>query len=394
MITENLTFDGHSVKVQNQGILVFMYSRAPLIISDPSEALASLDLRVTHVETGASFMESRRLYEGVVNFDLSAIMRYLAPDVTTVMDGQRGNCGASEYFEVQILYAESVIWSKYFYAIYGALNANESYRLRALDPKTPESRRLWVNYPQTFMLTQDVDDFHSFELSSGTKIWLRSDNPDHYSKEVDLIQALGEDSDSEALECLQNLKAGRPQLVGLSSFTYVNAQAESGNFDGPYWLNLLPDLTPAFAPGRTYLRWLQRDGSFGYWLFHSGEMQIVASEGSSFERFFVNPNAPSYFGSYVQFSNNARQTDFKESRTLNIGTTINSLQEFSYIEGLLTSPVVERYVLSGEGGNEQVGWERVNLLPSSQGYSRKRDTPRTRQIELTIQLPDRDTIKL
>ncbi|MBQ2015379.1 MAG: hypothetical protein II207_00075 [Clostridia bacterium] len=205
---------------------------------------------------------------------------------------------------------------------------------------------------------------------------------------MSLIDILSENGGSAAREYLSNLRAGRPQLIGLSTYTYISAQAEEGDYSGSYWLSLQPDLTPVDAPGRTYLRWLQRDGSVGYWLFHSGELQVAAAQGSTFQRFFNNPNAPS--SSAPEFANNSRQADFTESRTLNLGTTANNLDEFEYLAGLMTSPVVDRYIKVGDS----YGWQRVNVMPSSQAYSRKRDTPRVRQIELTIQLPDRDTIKL
>lgn len=395
MITETITIDNQTrLTVQYKVSPAFMYSRTPLLVSDSSQALATIDLRVSLLETGVSFVESRQFYNGEASFDLGSIMRLLAPDVTSLLSAQRGNRGASEAFFVELIYVDDIVWSRSYDAIFGALNANESYRCKALDVANPESRRLWVNYPQTFCLNQDIDDAHFFELPSGTKVAVENENPDDFSKEADLIQTLAVSFDSETLSCFRALTAGLPQLVGLSNYVYVNAQAEQKTFNGPYWLKLIPDLTPAFAPGRTYLRWLQRDGSFGYWLFHSGELQVVASEGTSFQRYYANPDEPSYFGDYVQFDRNARQADFNEARTLNLGTTVDSLEEFEYLAGLMTSPVVDRYVISGENGGEHAGWERVNVLPSSQAYSRKRSTPRMRQIELTIQLPDRDTIKL
>lgn len=389
MKIENITIDAQTqLRAQYNSSLVFMYSRTPLIFRCASLKIGSIGLRVTNRRTGAMFEETRQFYNGEASFDLGALMRYLAHDVTTVMSALRYFRGASEDYIVQLLYQEDTYWTGYFVGIFGALNANESYRLRGLDQANPEPRRLWVNYPQTFMLTRDYDDNHSFELPNGEKLYAKEDDADYYSLEVSLIDILSENGGSAAREYLSNLRAGRPQLIGLSTYTYISAQAEEGDYRGSYWLSLQPDLTPVDAPGRTYLRWLQRDGSVGYWLFHSGELQVAAAQGSTFQRFFTNPNAPS--SSAPEFANNSRQADFTESRTLNLGTTANNLDEFEYLAGLMTSPVVDRYIKVGDS----YGWQRVNVMPSSQAYSRKRDTPRVRQIELTIQLPDRDTIKL
>jgi hypothetical protein len=392
MKIENITIDAQTqLTAQYNSSLIFMYSRTPLIFRCASPLkTGSIGLRVTNRRTGAMFEETRQFYNGEASFDLGALMRYLAPDVTTVMSAQRNFRGAFEDYMVQLLYQEGTYWTRYFVGIFGALNANESYRLRGLDQANPEPRRLWVNYPQTFTMTRDYDDNHPFELPNGEKLYARGDGPDYYSLELSLTDTLSENGGSAARDYLSNLRAGRPQLIGLSTYTYISAQAEEREYRGSYWLSLQPDLTPIFAPGCTYLRWLQRDGSFGYWLFQNGEVQVEASQGSSFRRFSVNPNAPSAWVYDVEFANNPRLADFTETRVMNLGTSVNTLEEFEYLAGLLSSPVVDRFILSGD----EHAWERVNVMPSSQAYSRKRDTPRVRQIEITIQLPDRDTIKL
>ena len=395
MNTETFDYNSIEVEVEYRPRIAFMYSRCPITLYNPSKTIGGFGLRVTNTATNESFLENRRFYNGFLTFELGAIMRHLAPDVTTVLNlEQRDFLGAYASFKVAIEVNDDVYWSTNIKGIYGALNANESFRYVAPDNETPEPRRLWVNYPQTFRLFADANDIHAFVIPLNKFIYTPNDNQDVFALEESLIDTLyfnSKHGSSEATAILSSLRKGNPQIIGLTNNIAINALGQSSSSTGPYWLKLQPDLTPAFAPGRTYLRWLQRDGSVGYWLFHSGEMQTAVSQDASFQRYYENPNRPSYTGRIAPlFENNPRQADFKESRTLNLGTTVNNLEEYEYLVGLLTSPVVDRYVMSGEGA----GWERVNILPSTQSYSHKRGTPHTQLLEFTIQLPDRDTIKL
>lgn len=375
------TIPDYNLEVEHPEGLAFMYSRTPLTVRGLTN---TIDLKVTHVASGRSYVESRKPYSGEVSFDLATIMRYLAPDVTGVLSAARGGLGASETFAVSLEIVEEPVLSFELFGIYGALNAAESYR--PVEPLRPETRRLWVNYPQTVTTQKNAEGYVGFNINKAFVDLHITGN--FLSYEVDLLQALKNDSRRPISEALEDLLGGISHIVELTSRYSVDEKGEVFEQDKVYFLKLQPDLTPVDAPGRTYLRWLQRDGSVGYWLFHTGELQVAAAQGSTFVRFFNNPNAPS--SSAPEFANNSRQADFTESRTLNLGTTVNNLDEFEYLAGLMTSPVVDRYIKVGDS----YGWQRVNVTPSTQAYNRKRDTPYVRQIELTIQLPDRDTIKL
>ncbi len=369
--------------------LAFMYSRVPLLLSF-NFPVGKATVTVTNLDTGESFQETRSIFGNKASFDLSKIMQYLAPDATSLLSESRAGLAAYTAFNVSLSFGSAEVWSMQFVGIYGALNANESYRYNPEGSRGPVNRRLWVNFPQTFQIQRDRNDAFYYMTENDTKLYPSGLDSDEHAYENDLVHLLPSISSNDADHLMRQLLAGNAQTIGLSTERALNAQAEVVNRDAPFWLRLHPDLTPRNASGVTYLRWLQRDGSIGYWLFRSGELQTTSEEAASFQRYNENPNAPSYWDDFLQFDGNQLHADYSETRTLNLSAEIRNRDEFEYLCGLLTSPVVDRLVDS----ETHEGWERVNIMPSSQGLSLRRDTPFSRTLELAIQLPRRDTIKL
>lgn len=382
MKTDSFKIGSYQYTVAYQPELAFYYSQYPVRIYRAS-GVSSLCVRVTNTGTGQYHRESRYFYGNEILMDLSNIMRNLAPDTSEMIGASRSlptfritieNEGGTVYHTINV------------FGIPGALNANETYR----EPYgTPEKRRLWINYPQTFELHTEREREKFFDIGANRVPYLDGDEAE-LSEEASLVDTVEEQGGASALATLDLLRAGQPQTVYLSNYYSVDKFGDRYQRASTYPLLLIPDNTPRDAAGRVFLRWLQRDGSVGYWLFYSGEEQSAFAESNSFERYTFNPNEPSYVAQdSAEFSGNPRQGDFKESRTLRLGAVINNADEYDYLLGLMSSPVVDRLL----PGDRDI-WERVNILPSTMARSRKFDTPTSRQIEITIQLPDRDTIKL
>jgi hypothetical protein len=392
MINETLIGSGRTIGTLSYiSPLAFMYSRVPLLLSF-LKPTGRVTVTVTNQDTGESFQETRSTYNNKASFDLSRIMLYLAPDATSLLSESRAGLAAYTAFSVSLSIGSVEAWSLPFVGIYGALNANEFYRYNSEGLRGPVNRRLWVNFPQTFQIQIDESDEFYYQTEAGSKIYPERLNSDNFAYEDYLVQSLSalSDYDIDANSLLLQLKSGNAQTVGLSTDRAINAQAEVVGGNAPFWLRLHPDLTRRDATGVTYLRWLQRDGSIGYWLFRSGELQTTSEEAASFQRYNENPNVSSYWDDFLHFDGNQLHADYAETRTLNLSAEIRNRDEFEYLCGLLTSPVVDRLVDS----ETHEGWERVNIMPSSQGLSLRRDTPFSRTLELAIQLPRRDTIKL
>ena len=392
MIKETLTESGRTIGTLSYiSSLAFMYSRVPLLLSF-LRPTGRVTVTVTNQDTGESFQETRSTYNNKASFDLSRIMLYLAPDATSLLSESRAGLAACTAFSVSLSIGSVEAWSLPFVGIYGALNANEFYRYNSEGLRGPVNRRLWVNFPQTFQIQNDENDEFYYQTEAGPKIYPERLNSDNFAYEDYLVQSLSalSDDDIDANSLLLQLKAGKYQTVGLSTDRAINAQAEVVGGNAPFWLRLHPDLTRRDATDVTYLRWLQRDGSIGYWLFRSGELQTTSEEAASFQRYNENPNVSSYWDDFLHFDGNQLHADYAETRTLYLSAEIRNRDEFEYLCGLLTSPVVDRLVDS----ETHEGWERVNIMPSSQCLSLRRDTPFSRTLELAIQLPRRDTIKL
>lgn len=377
---EYFYIDGVEYEVEYDEPLVFLYSKNTLTINcSESSRVDGFFFSVTNLDTGKKYTEQRYFFESSIYLNLGVIMRQVARDPTEIL----GSLYPYVPLRVAIEDDKGEAWFSYeVTGIYGARNVGESYRFSI----TPSHRRLWVNFPQTFTLFDDADDNQHYRLSDGFKIYARNAAPGRMIIEDDLLMSFDAFSEAESSEAARHLRAGAPLIVGLSTraaFTGTNAMIR-GSEGLMYWLNLVPDLTPLDAPGRTYLRWLQRDGSFGYWLFHTGELGVTSAARNSFQRFYTFPD----------FARNPRQADFTESRTLTLSATVNNQEEFDYLCGLLTSPVVDRLISVEDNVRTVNRWERVNILPSTQAYSKKFNTPRRRELEITIQLPDRDTITL
>lgn len=392
MTKETLSLGGKEIGTLSYiGPLAFMFSRVPLLLSLKVRPVGKITVTVESQDTGESFQETRSTFNNKVSFDLSKIMQYLAPDPSSLLHEERNGLAAYAMFNVSLSIGSSMVWSTPFVGIYGALNANEAYRFNAGGANNPVNRRLWVNFPQTFQIQRDENDEFYYQ-TAGVKLYPEDLNADNFGYENNLVRSLRvlSEYDPDANRLLLQLEAGSAQTIGLSTDRAINAQAEVVEGNEPFWLHLHPDLTPRDASGVTYLRWLQRDGSIGYWLFRSGELQTTAEEATSFQRYNKNPNVPSYWGDFLHFDGNQLHANYTETRTMNLCAEIRNRDEYEYLCGLLTSPVVDRLVDT----ETHEGWERVNIAPSSQGLSLRRDTPFSRTLELAIQLPRRDTIKL
>lgn len=378
MTIDYFYIDDEEFEVEHFDTLAFLYSENPLSIygSHPE----GFGISVTNLYTNKKYVEHRHFFDMYIRMDLSGIMQQIAQDPTEVL----GTLFPYVPLRVAIEDDKGEAWFSYeVTGIYGARNAGESYRFSL----SPAHRRLWVNYPQTFALFNDANDNQHYELADGFKIYAKDAAPGRMVMEDDLLVSFDAFHEEESSEAARSLRAGSPLVVGLSTKKAFTDDGISREAEGlMYRLKLVPDLTPRNAPGRTYLRWLQRDGSFGYWLFHTGEVQVASATRSSFLRH--------YYDRTITFNKNPRQADFTESRVLTLSTTVSNGEEFEYLCGLLTSPVVDRLITVDRITGKGERWERVNVLPNTQAYGKKFDTPRNRQIDITLQLPDRDTIQL
>lgn len=413
MTTSQLTGGPYSGTVEYIESPVFIFSPAPIIISMPDAPDGyEVTLKCAVSELSRSYDEKRVIRGGKAHFEISRILQHLGPDVSDVFNDDRAPRAA--YFTFAVRLTESatgtVLWSfPVFNALMGALDQGETYAY-GTTPEAPITRRLWVNYPQTVTVADNEvmgSSFIALDFSGESfkfiNQWDVAGSGTPVVGEVNLIErlykaainadnSLDDDTQAAAFTAYSKLTSGSPVVLGLSTRFRVTPEGhDSGDrATGITGLTMqhvkfIPDKAPR-GEG-TYLRWLQRDGSFGYWHFQNGDISVAAEEGNAFQRTILGNPAEAQNGRFM----NPAHADFIETRTLALGATVNDASEYDYLLGLATSPVVERFIEQSDGSHI---WQRVNVAPGSYTRNRRWFTPRRSAFDITIILPQRNTIKL
>lgn len=355
---------------------VYMYSPFPLIVT--SATLTSVSLRVTCWDTTLYHIETRALHEGRAEFDLARIAQLLAPDVDNVFSmntSQDGEAGPYVRLEFELETSDgSVLATREIVGLYGSHDQLE-------ERFGFQRRRIWVNYPQTLQIWKDSSDemFITGDYIDGDfypALSLPFKAPD--MTEMDFMHHLGEPG---GLNLREALISGKTASIAVSCQFGGRDILSLRNF---YDLKLVPDLSPRCAG--TYLRWLHRDGTFGYWLFANGAMDTEAGLRNTFSRKIEGNPSEAVKGAY----RNSVKADFTEVRRLTIGTRCETQDEYDYLCGLATSPVVDRLItVDGEDR-----WQRVNVVPGKYTRRIRYTTPQAQDFEISIELPERNTVTL
>lgn len=408
--------------------VAFMYSPQIILIECDASGVAALPVTVNivHDGTGRNHSETRTLHEGRVRFDISRIMQLLAPDIDTLFHRLDHNSGQSlsESFSIYISYTDTDNEQRYLFgatnvitALYGALDAGEIYGEHS-------QRRLWVNFPQTFNLWTDetgdtafvLDDAYIYPDTKGS-------GPCYECDLVGAMLAAGE------LEEFKRMLPEHPQRnIGLTWRTRIEQGKEMP--EEFRTVTLVPDFSR--PNDGTYLRWLNRRGEVSYGLFKNSQIRVTSAISQTFSRHYDNDPSEPWNGAYI----NERKAEYKEAREMVIGATGLSYDEFMDICDLASSPLVERLMpdvpeedtevdvvydggeastttkivvdsesesaLEIEGGDaapdrlkaSQYLWQRVNVAAGTFARNIKRNTPNMQDLEIIIELPERNTIKL
>ena len=416
-----------SVRIDYPNSIAFMYSRQPVIVTFPGGAsdVESVTATVTCKSTGRTYSESRTPYDSRADFDISRIMQLLAPDVDLLFQRLDHNAGRSlsEAFTLSVSYratngnVQGIITEAGITAMYGALDAGEIYGAH-------NQRRLWVNFPQTFNLWTDEQGDTAFVLSDAYIY------PDTVGAgpcwECDLIGAM---LDAGDLENFRKMLPGRTlHNIGLTWRTRIEKGVEVP--EEFRTVTLVPDYS---KPGDgTYLRWLNRRGEVSYCLFKNSELRVTSAVDNNFSKYYEGDPTVPVSGAYT----NSQKADYREARELILGAAGLSFDEFEDVCDLATSPLIERLmpdvpeedtdvqvvydggtagtdsgvVVDSEAGDEmavyggkaapdrleaaQYVWQRVTVAAGSYSRNIRRRTPNGQDVEIVIELPERNTIKL
>lgn len=426
MRTTTVTVEGNTLQIDYPNSIAFFYSRQPVIVTAPIGAGSLTGVEVTvSTSTGESHTERRAFHNDRAEFDISRTMQLLATEVDNVLrriDLRPGATLTNKYTITFRATTASGVTSDLLEAevigMYGALDQGEIYGEHT-------QRRLWVNFPQTFNLWKDKEGKIAFmtdsaiiepETAAGTSC-----------SECDFVAAL------EALgetQLLQSLRNGAPlRNLGLTWVSRIEDGQETE--ETLRTLTLVPDNRQRCEG--TYLRWINRRGELSYFLFTNSKLRVTSAVSDSFTRYYEGDPSALVRSGFM----NPQKACYREGREMVLGATGLSLDEFEDLCDLATSPVIERlmpeiasndtptdYLFAGGDatdsealidvdaeatgdteivpGGAQIAsahtsvnkWQRVNIVAGTFERNIRRSTPSSQDLEIIIELPERNTIKL
>ncbi len=119
------------------------------------------------------------------------------------------------------------------------------------------------------------------------------------------------------------------------------------------------DRTPEDCDKRVYLRWIDNQGRFCYWLFKNlGTSDAVA--GSSFVAAEIRN--PLLYEDGLNIGTDTRQT-FSRTKTRNLGAKSIDRETFDFLLTLVSSPWVDMF--DGYDADDNPKWHRVNVSPAT-----------------------------
>lgn len=364
--------------------IAFMYSRVPVFITNMTVADGTpIQLSISrHDDPSRMYTETHYVYDKRVDFDASAAMRHLANDVKSVFTPYDIPYYPCVEFDLSIRYNESAVKTVAIIALYGALNPGEEYGMswgiRRIYMKHNGNRLFPVTVP--FWWSSGGS---SYVLSTSTGLrWELCSSTRSPLAELDILRYLYTSNNSLAKQIYAELKAGRD--------VSVQASSRSLDFEDNYiqYDNASLILRPVFIEPKTgkMLRWLSRDGTFGYWYFDASAYQTDATQRSAFTAYKEGDIRAAQYDEAVWV--NPVCQDFIETRKVVLSTRYETKADYDYLCNLALSPVVQMF-------DDDLGfWREVNVVPGSYTRRHRFNTPRVQEFSISIELPPRDLVTL
>ena len=376
-----LTDDGinRALAIQYPDSIAFMYSRQPVIVRFTLNAAGVTGVSVTVTGAAGSHTETRALHSSKAEFDISRQLQLLSADVDTATRSLDYGLSPSLSPLATISVAFTTTDGASYYAMqdealtlmYGALDQGEIYG-------EPVQRRLWLNFPQTFNLWEDTSGNATVKID-GASIYpdYEPGRPNH---EIDFMGMLEANNKTQLIEFLEN--GGTLHNVELSWRKRIEDGAETDQTFRA--VTLVPDCRT--RKDGAYLRWINRRGEMSYWLFTNSKSRVTSVVHDSFTRYYGgDPAAPDRLG-YL----NPQKATYREAREMVLGATGLSFDEFEELCSLAVSTVVERLMPN----TDSIKWQRVNVVAGTFERDIRRVTPSLQDLEILIELPERNTIQL
>lgn len=177
------------------------------------------------------------------------------------------------------------------------------------------------------------------------------------------IEGSGGDSDTETIAAM-GLYSASPFYFRKGTYNVYNVSAALGRvtFDESFGYTFS---TASFSPGDkvaeidvregrsgAYLRWIDRHGSFRYWLFEIGdESREVAASGE-----LMRNNLGDTDDTALMLGYDGRRNNYTVERSVELCAALVDGETFDFLQGMTSSPVVDLWL----GGNQR-NWQSVTV---------------------------------
>lgn len=382
------TFTGGQIDwPDTAGGFVFAFSSVPLRLILNSETHVGKMVTVT-ISGESTITETRELLPmdsstSAAEFDISRLIQLSGIRTPEDVLGNHDYVDETTQVTVTVDVTGLLSYSRSFAAIPGARDPFGSYFYGALNA------RIFVNYPWTLAVSGNKP-LKLTELNERLPI-----DTDLSGRRLFSLSPM--DALTELSHSLPGIHPDAPVAEAIIE-RLMSGGSISGRINIPYKISG-PDKELAIWQNFTlhadcrnqgeYFRWFRNDGMVGYWLFENSRSTMNAEVSEQFTRYVFNPYDRDDNSSGVMPSS-IREVK-SESRTMKIGDAGLNASEMELVQSMATSPLVQRYLILPSGNKI---WQTVRVLPGSWGYYPKRGLPGLYEIEMTVQLPDTNTVSL
>lgn len=375
-------------RIEYPELFAFMYSPLPISYRylGTDAVSGSVTVQVTSNDTRQTFSETREISpSGTASFDISRICQELAPDVDEFINAI--NTDSDEGFSLSTQFAlavsvktgnlvTNVVPAQPLYLRFGACDPGEVYSTRLI------RRHIFNYYPQTIAV-YGSKIYPAAILGKDGKTPLATFGDCKVIAEI----SLGNVIDSYGLDYYEEI--WNSQVMDLYTYGQKYRDGEVNGSSGAI-VRIEIDNTPWKAPGRYFLRWLNRRGELRYWLFYGGDYKVATAVSESFTQ-LQGYEAYSLSGGATV---NPDKQNLSTTRTLTLGAPGVSAEDFDMLTELGASPVVHLLTYPDDAAPFYKVWERVNVQTGTFTRSKRRETPQALDFEITITLRELNNPKI
>lgn len=349
---------GFSVTYPNSVHFAF----TPAIISI-SGRIKSASVEITSDSTGQSYTENRKASPaGGVVFDIQRYLQMILEGIRhSVVDYSVRFSDSPIVRKIHVKVTVSVTTFEFdMDCVWGALDAGERCG-------GPYIRTWFVNYPFTFNVISKPSNFFDVKCDDGPVSSLAfglttTDEDDYHHYIVNPARVF------------DTFLANRRLYIAIPNALQIRNDVERVGVTS-YDLRISRDCSGV------YLRWIDRQGQYEYYLFQRTAHEYAISKDESFSR--NEMSNPAQYVDGVNIGTSTRQI-LRQAETLTIVAPLIDDPTYDYLSDLAQSPVVDLFTGYDDEGVPM--WRRVNVATGS----RTRSNDLLQDFNVSITLPEKN----